>query len=253
MKTAIITGASSGLGVELLRAAVELCPQIECFWLIARRKDRLEALAKQFPNKDIRAISLDLTVTASFDKLSELLADEMPEVDILINNAGFGKLCDFADAERDSQLTQVDLNCRALTAVTHAALPYMHRGGLIMNISSIASFAPTPRMSVYCSTKAYVQSFSRAMHEELRPAGINVMAVCPGPMDTEFLSVAGCEKGQSPTFDNLPHQSPSKMAHNALKAGLHGKSVYTMGAFYRFYRFLAHILPKSLLMKMTRC
>ena len=105
----------------------------------------------------------------------------------------------------------IDLNCRALTAVTRCCLPYMAAGSLILNISSIASFAPTPRMTVYCSTKAYVQSFSRALREELRPRGINVLAACPGPMDTEFLlPVAGCEHGKSRTFDALPHPEPGK-------------------------------------------
>ena len=164
-----------------------------------------------------------------------------------------GKLCDFDTADRESQLTQVDLNCRALTAVTHICLPYMKKDSAIINISSIASFAPTPRMTVYCSTKAYVQSFSRALREELKPKGINVLAVCPGPMDTEFLGVAGCEKGQSRTFDMLPHQNPTKMADAAVRDALRGKSVCTMGLFYNFYRILAHILPKCILMKLTRC
>ena len=253
MKTAIITGASAGLGTELLRAAIELCPDIDAYWLIARRRDRLEALKAQFPQKELRAVPLDLTDPVSFDVLQNLLAAEKPEIALLINNAGMGKLCDFDAAERSTHLTQVDLNCRALTAVTHCCLPYMHTGSLIMNISSIASFAPTPRMAVYCSTKAYVQSFSRALREELKPRGINVLAVCPGPMDTEFLGIAGCETGQSRTFDTLPHQNPAKMARTALKAGLRGRSVCTMGAFYKLYRVLAHLLPKSFIMKFTRC
>lgn len=147
----------------------------------------------------------------------------------------------------------VDLNCRALTAVTRYCLPYMTAGALIVNVSSIASFAPTPRMAVYCSTKAYVQSFSCALREELKPRKINVLAVCPGPMDTEFLPAAGCDAGKSRTFDTLPHQNPAKMARCALSAGLRGRSACTMGAFYKFYRFLAHLLPKCILMKMTRC
>lgn len=253
MKIAVITGASAGLGVELLRAATELCPEIESYWLIARRKDRLEALQKQFPQKDLRPVPLDLTDRASFKELNALLEAEKPEVALLINNAGMGKLCDFETGDADTQLSAVDLNCRASTAVTHCCLPYMHEGSLIMNISSIASFAPTPRMTVYCSTKAYVQSFSRALREELKPRGINVISVCPGPMDTEFLGIAGCEKGKSRTFDTLPHQDPAEIARKALKAGLRGKSVYTMGLFYKTYRVLAHILPKSFIMKFSRC
>lgn len=253
MKIAIITGASSGLGIELLHSAVKYCPDIDTYWLIARRKERLEALAEAFPKKKIRAVPLDLTEPDSFDALSAMLKAENAEVALLINNAGMGKLCDFDTADRQSQLTQVDLNCRALTAVTHICLPFMNAGGMIVNISSIASFAPTPRMTVYCSTKAYVQSFSRALREELKPKGIHVLSVCPGPMDTEFLGIAGCETGKSRTFDMLPHQDPAKIADAAIRAALQGRSVCTVGLFYKFYRVLAHLLPKCILMKFTRC
>ena len=253
MKTAVITGASAGLGVELLRAAIELCPEIDTYWLIARRRDRLEALQAQFPNKTLRAVPLDLSDRASFETLRTLFTEEKPDIALLINNAGMGKLCDFDTADTDIHLAQVDLNCRALTAVTHLCLPYMQKNSSVINISSIASFAPTPRMSVYCSTKAYVQSFSRALREELKSRGINVLAVCPGPMDTEFLGLAGCDSGKSRTFDTLPHQNPQKMARGAVKAALKGKSVYTMGFFYNLYRVLSHLVPKCIMMKITRC
>ena len=253
MKIAVISGASSGLGIEFLRAAVTLCPEIVTYWLIARREDRLEALKPQFPGKNLRPIALDLTDSAALKQFNALLEREKPEISLLINNAGFGKLCNFATSDVESQTAMIDLNCRALTAVTRYSLPYMKTGGLILNISSIASFAPTPRMAVYCSTKAYVQSFSRALREELKLKKINVLAVCPGPMITEFWQVADRPAHKSRTLDILPHQSPAKMATCALKAGLKGKSACTMGGFYKFYRFLAHILPKSLLMKWTKC
>jgi len=252
MKTAILTGASAGFGVELLRAAIKLCPDIDTYWLIARREDRLKALQAQFPEKTLRPIPLDLTDPAALIRLKKILDEEKPEITLLMNNAGAGKLCDFSQSTPESQLMQVDLNCRALTAVTHHCLPYMQRGSLILNVSSIASFAPTPRMTVYCATKSYVQAFSRALREELKPQKINELAVCPGPMDTEFLGVAGIS-GNSKTFDTLPHQDPTKMARKALRAGLRGRSAYTMGLFYKFYRFAAHLLPKCILMKFTRC
>lgn len=147
MKIAVITGASSGLGIEFLRAAVTLCPEIDTYWLIARREDRLEALKPQFPGKNLRPIALDLTDSAALKQFNALLEREKPEISLLINNAGFGKLCDFATSDVESQTAMIDLNCRALTAVTRYSLPYMKTGGLILNISSIASFAPTPRMA----------------------------------------------------------------------------------------------------------
>lgn len=253
MSIGIITGASSGLGIEFLHAAVAHCPEIDEYWLIARRRNRLESLAKAMPEKKVRILALDLTDPASFDALDEALRAASPEIRLLVNNAGFGKLGDFPESGRMEQLSMIDLNCRAMTAVAHAALPYLQKGGLLINISSIASFAPTPRMAVYGATKSYVMSFSRALGAELKPRGIHVLAVCPGPMETEFFPVAGVDNGRSPTFDILPHQNPAKMARTALRYGLKGRSVCTMGAFYKLYRFLAHILPKRFLMKFTAC
>ena len=138
---------------------------------MAHRSPRrpLGSIKAAVPGKNLRPIALDLTDSAALKQFNALLEREKPEISLLINNAGFGKLCDFATSDVESQTAMIDLNCRALTAVTRYSLPYMKTGGLILNISSIASFAPTPRMAVYCSTKAYVQSFSRALREELKP------------------------------------------------------------------------------------
>ena len=107
-------------------------------------------------------------------------------------------------------------------------------------------------MTVYCSTKAYVLSFTKSLNFELRGTGINVCAVCPGPMATEFLDVAGISGGKSKTFETLPYCDPDKVAAGALKAASGGRNIYTPKAFYKFYRFLAKILPHSLVMKMSK-
>lgn len=253
MKIAVITGASSGLGIEFLRAAVTLCPEIDTYWLIARREDRLEALKPQFPEKNLRPIALDLTDSAALKQFNALLEREKPEISLLINNAGFGKLCDFGDKrrrkpDRDDRFELPRADRR------HAVQPAVYENGRAYpeHLVHRVVCAHTAH-GVYCSTKAYVQSFSRALREELKPKKINVLAVCPGPMITEFWQVADRPTHKSRTLDMLPHQSPAKMATCALKAGLKGKSACTMGGFYKFYRFLAHILPKSLLMKWTKC
>ena len=128
----------------------------------------------------------------------------------------------------------------------------MCEGSFIVNTCSIASFAPNPRMTTYCSTKAYVLSFSRSLRFELKNKKINVCAVCPGPMDTEFLPIAGIEKGTSKTFDTLPRCNPDKVAEKGLNAASKGKGVYTPKAFFRFYRFVAKVLPHSIVMKMSK-
>ncbi len=252
MKIAIVTGASSGLGEEYVKCLEKDYPQVEAIWVIARRKDRLEALAKNYPAKPIIPLPLDLTEYDSYEALRERLENEKPEVAILINNAGFGTLGNFDEMEMFSQTRMVDLNVRAMTAVTSAVLPYMKRGSFIVNVCSIASFAPNPRMTVYCSTKAYVLSFSKSLRFELKKKGINVHAVCPGPMDTEFLPAAGIEKGSSHTFDTLPRVNPAMAAARSLKHAARGKGIYTPRLFFKFYRLLAKLLPHDLVMPMSK-
>lgn len=197
MKTAIITGASSGLGREFARQLTDIFPEIECCWLIARREDRLEEIAREMVGVETVCLPLDLCDSMSFTTLQEKLAAEKPEVAILINNAGCGYLGRMGETETAVQTRMVDLNVRAMTAMTNLVIPYMPAGGRILNTSSIASFCPTPRMTVYGASKAYVSSFTVGLSEELKRRDITVTAVCPGPMKTEFLDV-GSITGRSP-------------------------------------------------------
>lgn len=251
MKTAIITGASSGLGREFALRALYEFPDIESFWLLGRRRDMLEELAAQLPGKQVACISLDLLADGALETYSELLFRQKPQVELLVNNAGCGFLGNFDQEPLDHQLRMTDLNVRALTAVASMTLPYMPDGSCIVQTSSIASFSPTPRMTVYSATKAYVTFFSRGLHEELRPRGISVTAVCPPPMDTDFISRAGIT-GNSPAFQKLPYAEPRDVATGALKAAKAGKAVYTPSILYKFYRVLAAILPHALVVKFTK-
>ena len=250
LKTAVITGASSGLGVYFALEIDKNRPEIEEIWLIARRKERLEELAKKLTKK-VKVLSLDITKEESLEEYKIALKQENCEVSILVNNAGFGKLGNFDEMNNDDLSGMIKLNCEALTVITSITLPFMEKGSEIINSCSIASFAPNTRMAVYSSTKAYVMSFSRALRSELKRRKINCIAVCPGPMDTEFLSLAGIEKGTSFTFDTLPRVNPEIMARKSLKASKKGKAVYTNRIFYKFYRLLAKILPTSLIMKLA--
>lgn len=251
MKTAIITGASSGLGAEFARKAKAAFPELECLWLIARRTSRLEALASELEGVKLRLLSIDLCDTASFDELGSLLAEERPDVRLLVNNAGCGYLGNIGETAVDMQTRMIDLNLRALTAITALTVPYMSRGSKIVNLSSIASFCPNPRMTVYSSTKAYVSSFSRGLGEELRSKGITVTAVCPGPMRTEFLDV-GRISGNSKMFEALPYCDPVRVVDGAYAAAAAGRAVYTPRAFFKFYRVLAKILPQALVVKLAK-
>lgn len=252
MTVTILTGASAGLGKEFFKALTADGPKTDEIWLIARREERLTALAATCPTQKVRILPLDLTKEESYTALERLLADENPAVRGLINNAGFGKLGEVADLDWSDQARMVDLNNRALTVLTALVLPYMSKGASIINVCSIAAFVPNRRLTVYSSTKAYVFSFSTALRGELKKRGIHVLAVCPGPMATEFLPVAGIENGASATFDRLPYCNPAKVAANALKKAEKGKAVYTPRGFYKLYRVLAKILPHNWLMEISR-
>ena len=252
MKIAVITGASSGLGYEYVKAVIARYPDLDEYWLIARRTERLEAIAAEYPDKKIVPLSLDLTKEESFAEYASLLMASKPDIRLLINNAGFGKLGKLADMPYGDQMKMVDLNNKALTGMTNISLPYMNKGSYVLNVCSIASFAPNPRMTVYCSTKAYVLSFSRSLRFELKDKGINVIAVCPGPMNTEFLANAGIEEGSSKAFDTLPYCDPEKVARVSLVKADAGKGIYTPHGFFKFYRVLAKILPHELVMYLSQ-
>lgn len=252
MRTAIITGASSGLGLEYVRQLGNAFPEIECYWLVARREERLSEIKAELPDRiSVKVLPLDLQNESSFTELAGQLASEKPDVRLLINCAGLGYLGNVAEMDMGSQARMTQVNVTALTAVTCCVLPYMSEGGRVINISSIASFCPNPRMTVYSSTKAYVSSFSRGLREELRPRGISVLAVCPGPMETEFLTV-GNIKGNSKMFQTLPYCNAKSVAQKSLARSRRGKAVYTPRVFFKFYRVIAKLLPHSLVVKLAK-
>ena len=252
MTTAIITGASSGLGREFVRQIAEVFPEVECYWLIARRADRLEELAQTLPEgKEAACLSMDLCDPMSFVAFQEKLAAEQPEVVLLVNNAGCGYLGKIGEVDTASQTRMIDLNLRALTAITNMVIPFMPAGSHIINVSSIASFCPNPRMTVYSSTKAYVSSFTVGLAEELRDKGVTVTAVCPGPMKTEFLDV-GRITGNSKMFATLPYCDQVRVVAGTLRAAKAGRTIYTPRLFYKFYRVLAKVTPVKLMVKLAK-
>jgi len=197
-EVALITGASAGLGVEFAR---QLSARGHRLVLVARRKERLEELAKELGNA--RAVALDLSEDDAAAKLMADLEAHGETVDLLVNNAGFGLIGPFAklDARRERQM--IDLNVSTLTDLCRAVAPGMieRKSGAILNVASTAAFQPGPKMAVYFATKAFVLSLSEALHEELKPHGIKVSCLCPGPTRTEFGDVAGF--GGNGLFDRV--------------------------------------------------
>ncbi|MDB6173888.1 MAG: short-chain dehydrogenase [Chthoniobacteraceae bacterium] len=189
--TALITGASSGIGTELAR---QLAPQAKCLLLVARRTDRLEELRVELgrPGLAIHCFTTDLADDEATGELLVRIEATGERVTFLINNAGLGDHGLFDQSNWAKVKAMIDVNITALTRLTYAFVPQLvaARQGAILNVSSIASLMPMPKMAVYGATKAYVTSFSEALRVELQDAGVTVTAVCPGPVDTEFSQVA---------------------------------------------------------------
>lgn len=188
-KIGIVTGASSGFGKDY---AYEIDKRFELdeIWLLARREDRLKEVASNLKRTKGRVVVIDLRNSEEIAQLFENLEDEI-SIEILVNNAGFGKVGEFDSIDLKYYLDMIDLNVKAVVDLTHRALKFMGEGSKIINISSAASFAPLPFFNIYGATKVFVLNFSAALKVEVENRGIDVIAVCPGPAETEFFEVQG--------------------------------------------------------------
>jgi short-subunit dehydrogenase len=236
---ALITGASAGLGVDFAR---QLSAEGKRLVLVARRKDRLDALVAELGNA--RAVEADLGAPDAIDRLMADLAAHGEHVELLVNNAGFGLTGRFAELDGKRQRQMIDLNCGALTELAHTVLPGMieRKSGAILNVASTAAFQPGPGMAVYFATKAFVLSFSEALHEEVKEKGIIVSALCPGPTSTEFGAVAGF--GQSNLLDRIAADSPS-VARAALRGLEKGQAVVVPGLLNKATAQAHRFFPRS--------
>jgi uncharacterized protein len=242
---ALITGASAGLGVEFAR---RLSKEGHRLVLAARRKDRLGALAAELGNA--RAVAIDLGKPNAAAELIRNIEDAGERIDLLVNNAGFGLRGRFAELDPAREREMIDLNCGALTDLCRAVVPAMieRRGGAILNVASTAAFQAGPNMAVYFATKAYVLSFTEALHEELKPYGVKVSALCPGPTRTEFGEVAGMSTlGQ---FERLAMDAAPVVA-----AGLDGlrrnRAVIIPGAVNKAGAWSTRFAPRSVVRRIA--
>lgn len=188
MKIAIVTGASSGMGREFVRQ-LHTYIRPDMIWAIARRKEALEQLSSE-TTIPVRPISLDLGKAESFHAFAAMLEEEKPEVQLLVNAAGFGRFGDFEAVPLEDDLSMIDLNCKALVAMTRLCLPYMGAGSHILQLDSLSAFQPVPYITTYGATKAFVLSYCRACNAELKPRGIRMMAMNPAWVKTEFFNHA---------------------------------------------------------------
>jgi len=243
----VITGASAGIGVALARIFAQHGHELA---LVARREDRLNALADEIAARAARRpiiIVLDLLQPGAAQRISEALAAQDAEPQFVVNNAGFGLVGPASSRDRDEQLQMIDLNVRALTELSLAFVESLarHRGGLL-NVGSMAGFLPGPGMAVYYATKAYVLSFTEALHSELKPRGIRVAVLCPGPVPTEFAERAGLSKrGRQP---NILTQSADTVAKAGYDGLMGGRRTIVPGAINKLITLLIRIIPRRVIL-----
>ena len=248
MSVAIVTGASSGMGKEFVLQLSQYV-NVDAIWVIARREEALKQL-QELVDVTVRPICLDLCKEESYAAFAQILAEEKPDIKLLVNAAGFGKFGGFEQIPTQDDYRMIDLNCKALVAMTRICLPYMNRGSHILQLDSLSAFQPVPYITTYGATKAFVLSYSRALGAELKPRGIRVMAMNPGWVKTEFFNHAlqTNEKNRVQYYNHLYE------AKDVVATGL--KHLYKTKKDYSVHGFpiqnqvrLVKLLPHSLVMK----
>ena len=244
-KVALVTGASAGLGVEFAR---QLSKRGHRLVLAARRKERLDELARELGNA--RAVAIDLSKKDSAAKLMADIEANGESVDLLVNNAGFGLIGRFAELDARRERQMIDLNVGALTDLCRAVAPAMiaRKSGAILNVASTAAFQPGPNMAVYFATKAFVLSLSEAIHEELKPYGIKVSCLCPGPTRTEFGDVAGF--GGNGLFHKVA-MNAAEVVETGLKGLDSNRAVVVAGWMNKLTAASTRFAPRSVVRKIA--
>jgi hypothetical protein len=236
----LITGASAGLGTEFAR---QCAARGEALVLVARRRDRLEALAAELGG-EVHVLAVDLALPGAPAELIATLEAQGLEVATLINNAGFGLAGKLGDQPPARQTEMIDLNVRALTELCRLVLPAMRvrRRGAILNVASTAAFQPGPGMAVYYASKAYVLSLTEALHQELKGSGIKVTALCPGPVATEFFDIANVQG----MLRNMATDAPS-VVRAGLKALARNQAIIIPGARNKALAQANRLVPRALM------
>jgi short-subunit dehydrogenase len=245
-RVTLITGASSGIGAELARVFASKGHRVA---LVARRADRLEALAREIGASGGATpivIPCDLEQADAGDKIAATLAAAGVEVEYVINNAGFGRFGRAIKLDRAEQLAIITVNIRAMTELSLRFSDSLikHRGG-ILNVGSLAGFLPGPGMAVYYASKAYVLSFTEALHEELGPLGVRVTALCPGPVPSEFQARAGFRPGFDSAVLNV---SPAEVALAGYRGLMANKRAVLPGLGVKIVPFLLRFFPRGFIL-----
>jgi short-subunit dehydrogenase len=248
--TALITGASSGIGLELARVFAKNRHDLV---LVARNESKLVELAKEVQAGGIRAhvVVSDLSAPGAVTALTGRVRELGIDVDILVNNAGYGLFGPFLETSLDAELAMIQVNVVALTELTKRLLPGMvaRKGGRILNLASTAAFLPGPLMAVYYATKAYVLSFSEAIAAELEGSGVTVTALCPGPTASGFQAAANLEESKLVAGKRLP--SAREVAEAGYQAMMAGKTVFVPGLSNKLTLLAPRLFPRRVVAKVV--
>ena len=246
MSVAIVTGASSGIGAEFARLIKER--GVDEIWLVARRADRLTELGEEL-GISYRVITADLTDSEGIGKVKAELESRAPSVKYLVNAAGFGDFGAYDEISEDAVSRMIDLNVKALVLITHATLPYMERGGHIIELGSGSCFTPLPYFNVYAASKSFVLHYSKALKHEIKEHGVSVTCFCPGWVHTEFLGKATADSTVTRPKESFfkPLLECKKVVAGCMRAADKGKLLYVTNWYTKMQHLLFKILPDCIL------
>ncbi len=245
MNTAIITGASSGMGREFVKMAAQR-GDLDEIWVIARREDKLNELQKEV-KVPLHILPLDLLKAESYERFQAELDSRKPNVTFLVNASGFGRFGRNDQIPLQDDLDMIDLNCKAMVNVTKRVLPFMPKDSHIIQVDSLSSFQPVPYLGIYGATKAFVLSYSRSLNVELKERDIKVMAFCPGWVKTPFFDGAETYSKDAVTYFNKLFTA-EEVVRAAMKDSARGRDVCVPGFSVKMQVLATKLLPHKLIM-----
>ncbi len=237
----IITGATSGMGKEFAFLLDKKLNTINEYWLIGRNTEKLKEV-KRAMRTPCKLFECDLNERTELKKVMKQLYHEQVEIKMLINCAGYGMIGRFEDISYNDNMGMIDVNCRALTSLTYDCIPFMSKNSRIINVASSGAFLPQPYFAVYCASKCFVLSFSRALNAELKDREIYITAVCPGPVDTEFFNKAETY-GKKLKIKKYVMAQPRDVVKQAVKDSICKKQISVYGLPIKAFNYATKVLP----------